>query len=221
MPPHRDSIDGHNAKVFIENISNHNIDNDCDFLLSLIPTQPVKNILDVGFGTGAFLSSAKKKLQVDVVGVEKSRCLFEYTKPVRDNLNIVAYCEDFSNWVSHEKFDVIIMSFYLHHVADFSSHLGKALSMLNPSGRLIIMDRIALDEKAKDEFNEFWDKEYKAAHEWEEEKPKIFSREQLMTSAASNDFNQIDFYLVPTDTRKNTRNFPKTIAIIKNIADQQ
>lgn len=210
-----DAIENADAMCFIENIKNHNVEGDSDLLLSYLARRRMKKMLDVGFGTGILMSKVKESLDIDVFGVEKSQYLYEHTQRMRDKLGITAYCVDFLNWSSDEKFDAIIMSFYLHHVDVFQTHLKKALSMLNPNGSLLIMDRIALDENAIDEFDAFWREEYEDAHEWNEDKPNIFSRKQLICAAQANGYGMPLFHVMPTDTRKRTQRFPKTIAIVE------
>lgn len=211
-----DSIDNINAIKFINNVDKHNITNDIDFLVTQISDKANLNILDVGYGTGRLLSKLRDINQdINLYGVEKSLTLFEHSKNELTKENIQIFCSDFEKWDTKIKFDTIIMSFYLHHINDFSVHINKALNILNGEGKLIICDRIAIDDNAKLEFLEYWTTYYANQHEWDEECPNIFTKQELQ-SVIEKANCRIELYeKVPNDNRNGTMNFPKTIAIIK------
>lgn len=212
-----DSIDNKNAELFIKNVKNHNIENDTDFLISKIFFKNKIKILDIGYGTGKLLSKMRdQSKEINLYGVEKSKILYEYSKKSLLDKNIKTYCKDFENWKTDNTFDYIIMSFYLHHINNFSKHIFKALSLLNDNGILIIVDRIGITEDSKEEFEKYWKEYYANTHEWQEECPKIFTKEDLINTVKLKQFYVNDFIKVPNDTRKGTENFPKTIAFIKN-----
>lgn len=211
-----DAIDLHNGELFVRNISKHNIEGDTIFLISHIPYLSIKSLLDVGYGTGTLLLKIKElNRNIKAIGVDKSRYLFNNTHEVMTASGISVYCEDFIYWSSFERFDIIIMSFFLHHIEAFQLYLQRAFSMLKPNGRVIIMDRIAVNERAKNEFTVYWTEEYKDAHEWDEDCPNILSKEDLITVAHANGYFDVNFYKVPNDNRKGTQMFPKTLAILR------
>lgn len=213
-----DSIDNKDAALYLENVHKHNIAKDSEFLLSQLKLRNSMYILDVGYGTGNLLFKLKNTLyDINAYGVEKSEALFEHSREQLQKAKVNIFCEDFEAWSTGERFDIIIMSFYLHHVGDFSKHLAKAISMLKSDGTVIILDRIALNDKSKEEFRVFWEQHYASAHEWQEECPGIFTREELISSLKSMGYAPEAFVLVPMDNRKGTENFPKTVAVIKRI----
>lgn len=212
-----DSIDNKNAHVFIDNVHKHNIKNDSDFLISNMPLKNSISILDVGYGTGNLLLKLRETpYEIIEYGVEKSQLLYEHSREELLKRRVNIFCSDFENWSINRQFDIITMSFYLHHVNDFSKHLKKAFSMVNNTGIIIILDRIALNNEAKIEFRSYWEAYYASKHEWHEECPNIFTREELINIANSNGFTIEEFILVPNDNRKGTENFPKTLVIIKH-----
>lgn len=213
----KDSIDDNNALTFISNVHKHNIKNDSDFLLANILIKDSLSILDVGYGTGNLLLKIKSQTyKTDVYGVEKSKTLYEYSKEklLKEKINI--FYTDFWEWSVDKQFDIIIMSFYLHHVNDFAKHLEKAIPMLNHNGKIVILDRIAKDDAAKKEFYFYWEEYYSSKHEWDEECPHIFSRQELIDTLKNRDFDIGEFILVPNDSRQGTENFPKTLVVIKS-----
>lgn len=213
-----DSIDNIDALVFIDNVYKHNIKNDSDFLISNMPLKDSINILDVGYGNGNLLLKIQNTTyKVNAYGVEKSQLLYEHSREQLLKSKVNIFCEDFENLSIDKQFDIIIMSFYLHHVDDFSKHLIKAFSMLNNNGIIIILDRIALNHEAKIEFTTYWEEYYSSEHEWHEECPSIFTREELINAAKNEGFTTEDFIIVPNDFRKGTEKFPKTLVIIKRL----
>ncbi|WP_462410642.1 class I SAM-dependent methyltransferase [Neobacillus sp. Marseille-QA0830] len=210
-----DAIDHEDAITYLQHVDKHNIQNDSDFLLGHLPLQDSKCLLDVGYGSGQLLSKVlNAPYRLEAYGVEKSEALYEHSMQLFENKNIQLICTDFMDWQTDVRFDVITMSFYLHHV-DFSRHLTKALSLLDEGGVVIILDRIAMDEAAKREFRGYWEEYYAAQHEWYEDCPAIYTREEVDRVVRAAGFITGKFIPVPNDRRKGTENFPKTLVVVK------
>ena len=90
-----------------------------------------KKLLDVGSGTGDFLSVCQKD-SWEVVGVEpnkKARAI-----SLKNDVNV--YCDLHS--VKEDNFDVITLWHVLEHVKDLTSYIETLKSKLSPNGILLI-----------------------------------------------------------------------------------
>lgn len=109
------------------------------------------SILDVGTGNGEYLQLALGKIELpDGVAlnlVEPSEDLFEQLEQrfkrnfPDEHLEIIK--SDLQDFESDEQFDVILMSHLFYHIprATWAEQLAKALSLLKPTGKLIIVLR--------------------------------------------------------------------------------
>lgn len=108
-------------------------------------------ILDIGTGNGEYLKLALSKLEnlkgLKLGLVEPSDDL---TAQLEDRLrglsatnNITVISSDLQNFVSSEKFDVILMSHLFYHIPRpiWAEQLTKALSLLKSNGTLIVVLR--------------------------------------------------------------------------------
>ncbi len=206
------AIENQDAQLFIENLEKHNIGSDTDYLISRLKVIEADSVLDIGFGRGDLLCKLSKSNNFKtLVGIEKSLELFENVFDEFNDLKIDCIKGDFLEHEFGQNFDVIIMSFYLHHLDDYKEHLEKAAVLLNSNGAIVIVDRIARDDQAKEEFKEYWTEYYKAQHEWHEECPNLLTLKEICVEMTKYDFEINDVMLVPNDNRKGVKNFPKTL----------
>lgn len=212
-----DVIESVNAEVFLKNVDKHNIKNDTDFLISELKLTDHDYILDVGYGRGDLLKKLRGKNETLMLyGIEKSKVLFDHSWEVFEKRGINNYHEDFNEQCFDTKFNLIIISYYLHHVDDYRKHIEKSLELLKVGGTIYIVDRIACSDDAKLEFKEYWEKHYYAQHEWHEECPRILTLEDIENVVQANNAVVDNIKLVPNDSRVGVGNFPKTlIRIVK------
>lgn len=209
------AIERQDAELFIQHLEKHNIGSDTDYVLSRLGMIESTSILDIGFGRGDLLYKISRTDQFDtVIGIEKSTELFENAKRTFRSLNVEILYGDFLEHEFSRKFDVVVMSFYLHHLDDYKKHIEKAADLLNAKGVMVIVDRIAKDEQAKEEFKVYWSEYYRAQHEWHEDCPNLLTLEDIDVEITSYDLEIKDVGLVPNDNRKGVKNFPKTFVEI-------
>ena len=91
----------------------------------------VKNILDIGCGTGDFLFRAKQETW-NVFGFEPNEKAKAISKS--KNINLI---DDLDSFEKHS-FDVITMWHVLEHVPDLDKQIKQIKSLLKPNGLLII-----------------------------------------------------------------------------------
>ncbi len=212
---HRDSIEEGDATIYLENIDKHGIDDDIDFLVNRLGLTANSRVLDCGYGSGRLLINIRKMFpSTSLYGVEKSKTLFNYSVKDFTKNNIIVECNDFLNYKNNQKFDTIIMSFFLHHVLQLDSYIKHALELLNTNGQLIILDRIAIDTNAKESFITFWDDQYKEAHEWDEDIPNIFTLGDL-SKVLVKGYSIENTEILLHDKRPGVKNFPKTFVVVK------
>lgn len=90
-----------------------------------------RTVLDVGAGTGHFLSEARKK-GWSVSGVEPNR--MARGKSSEKRLKLRPDLDDFTD----EKFEVITLWHVLEHLPDLQTQIEKLVNLLNENGTLII-----------------------------------------------------------------------------------
>ena len=173
-------------------------------------------VLDVGYGTGHLLEKLAARFpDVTLSGVENSRELYAHSQSKLSSSGIRVACADFASFAPESTFDVVIFSFFLHHTADFRVHLGKALSLLNEGGKIVIADRIAMTDAAKGEFKKYWEAHYCSQHEWKEDCPVMYSRQDLKLFSQARGLVLGTFVLNPHDDRRECENFPKTLVTVE------
>lgn len=138
--------------------------------------QFVKSWLDIGSGTGAFQSMVLKKYSsINIVGIDLSQKLIEFSRKRIDCKNVDYLCVDFLSFSIEQKFDLITCIGVLQKtnmcLSDFFFKTGQLLS---DEGKLFI------DTKNL-EWDQFKKKNLQPenTHEW-------FTVEELHKSALSN-----------------------------------
>jgi len=96
-------------------------------------------ILDIGTGTGDFLTACKKE-NFNVVGVEPNQKAFKISKSKLENINSI----NFELYNSIEKvkkenqFDIITMWHVLEHIPNLEDYIIQLKKLLKPNGTLVI-----------------------------------------------------------------------------------
>lgn len=120
------------------------------------------NILDVGPGGGALLHHINKIPDMNTIGLEKSKPI--YNKLVDNGYNVIE--GDLLTIKFNQKFDTIIFSSVLHEVYSFTEYNGsmynidsvkdtltKAYKLLNKGGRIIIRDFVKPEREENCSYN--------------------------------------------------------------------
>lgn len=115
------------------------------FALAHMPKIGAK-VLELGSGTGHMsLELARKGFHV--TGVDISAKSIEIAERVRneisylDSFGSLNYkCEDFLKWHTNERCDAVCLFLTLHHFDNIKDVLHKVVSILNPSGTIIVIE---------------------------------------------------------------------------------
>ena len=112
-------------------------------ILKLLPKRPIRDLLDLGTGTGRMLQLCASRAE-RAVGVDLSR---EMLAVARANLDGAAYRHCALRQAPAERlpfaemgFDVVISHMVLHFLADPGDAIKEAARVLRPRGRLILAD---------------------------------------------------------------------------------
>ena len=102
------------------------------------PLKKVK-ILDIGCG-GGLLTEPMKKLGADVVGIDASERNIKIAKlhSKKNNLNIKYLCVSPENFITKEKFDVILNMEIVEHVEDIDFFLKSSSKLLKKGGIMFV-----------------------------------------------------------------------------------
>ena len=105
-----------------------------DYIVPYLSGKKV-SILDVGCSTGSLLSVFKKKGFKNIRGLDPS---LYCVKSVRRLYKIKAVKANISSYKTKNKYDLIILSATLEHLADFNSSMAKIRGLLKDNGLLFI-----------------------------------------------------------------------------------
>lgn len=208
------AITGADATLYLTNLDQHQVKEDVRFLRRFGRFPAATSVLDVGFGSGALLEflASEPGYGRRLAGIELSAELYEANEKHLRELGIQVVNGDFLSTDLLRNFNpnTIIMSFYLHHQVNPSSHIGCSASLAMPGTKLFVYDRILSSENARAGFLDFWDREYRVAHEWQEEIPNLLARDQLVRIASKHDYRLVEQQIAPHDNRLSVAEFPKT-----------
>lgn len=208
-------ITGDDASLYLQHVAGHGLHEDTRWLMDVGRFPVGSCMLDVGCGTGTLVAAlaGEKQFARSIIGVELSPELSDHARRVVDGLNGTIVHEDFLTWSLPAGWqpDTLVMSYFLHHSDDSSSHLRKAAALLPHGGRLYVIDRLALDKQALDVFPRFWQEHYRADHEWYEEMPRLTTISGLTAAAAEAGFDFVRRQVCPHDNRVDAEGFPKTL----------
>ena len=212
-----DVIDGQNARLYLDHVDHHGIDADITFVCNRLVFRPGESVLDVGYGTGRLLLKLANQPTLRLSGVEKSQALYENSRRQLHARGISCYRIDFNQASQLGQFDTLIMSFFLHHLGNLAGNLVLARQLLAPGGRLVIYDRVLLADDDAETFNTYWEEHYAADHEWEENRPQLFSCAQLQAVAGELGLSVSQLQVAPHDQKPGTGRFPKTLAVLESV----
>lgn len=114
------SVEKHNNKIF-------------NFIVSEIDKN--SKILEIGCSTGNLLNIFKKKGYIDLLGIDPSTQCVEFTKKL---YNINSIQSTINSLNLNNKFDLIILSSVVEHIAGLKKAFRKILKFLNHNGILFI-----------------------------------------------------------------------------------
>jgi phospholipid N-methyltransferase len=105
-------------------------------MVELADIQPGAQILEPSAGTGRILTEIKRRHpEADVTAVEIRAHLADV---LRNGYRVPTYCEDFLTFRALPTYDRIIMNPPFENASDVK-HIERALSLLNPGGRLVAL----------------------------------------------------------------------------------
>lgn len=208
-------ITGDDARLYIDHVAGHGLHDDIRWLLEVGRFPVGCCVLDVGCGTGALVAAlaGEKQFARSVIGVELSQELSDHASQTVDGTAGTVVQGDFLSWLPPAGWqpDTAIMSFYLHHCEDSGQHLRRAASLLPHGGRLYVLDRMALDQSALEAFPRFWEEQYRSAHEWAEDMPRLTTACGMIDAATEAGFAFVRQQVCPHDRRLGAERFPKTL----------
>jgi 2-polyprenyl-3-methyl-5-hydroxy-6-metoxy-1,4-benzoquinol methylase len=106
-----------------------------EFVARVVRVQRPTRALDVGCGTGAYLTNPLGEMfrEVSIVGVDDDRASLDHARAAPHPKNV-----SFGEVARGEKFDLVIASEVLEHVDDPPSFLAGLVARVRPGGRLIV-----------------------------------------------------------------------------------
>jgi ubiquinone/menaquinone biosynthesis C-methylase UbiE len=108
-------------------------------LLALDAWRRAANVLDVGCGNGYYLSKLQDFFpDKHYAGIDLSPELI--ARATKRHSGIRFSAADLTAYVSCQRFDILLMRFFIQHVRDFAAALRAADRLLEPEGRLIIIE---------------------------------------------------------------------------------
>lgn len=116
-------------------------------VLSLLPSEGVGQVLDIGTGTGRMLELLAPRVRSGL-GVDASRAMLalaraRLSKPGLGHLS-VRQADMYSLPVAR-RFDLVLMHMVLHYAEDPAAALAEATRVLAPGGMLIVVDLLRHD----------------------------------------------------------------------------
>jgi ubiquinone/menaquinone biosynthesis C-methylase UbiE len=109
----------------------------------LLSARPKRAVLDIGIGTGAFLSYAAPSLRrpIRLVGVDLSRRMLQHARSRLGSQATLVQC-DVRNGLPFRNgsFDSVLMMRVANHLPSLDAALAEIARVLSPRGRLIATD---------------------------------------------------------------------------------
>jgi 2-polyprenyl-3-methyl-5-hydroxy-6-metoxy-1,4-benzoquinol methylase len=172
--------------------------------------QPTKgSLLDIGAGTGDFLTVAKKD-DWKITGIEPS----DRAKSIAKNKG-VAFVES-TNELEKESFDVITMWHVLEHVPDLDTQIKELKRLLKPTGTLLIAVPNFKSFDAK-YYGKFWAAYDVPIHFWHFSKTAIqllFDKEEMkLEKVLPMKFDSFYVSLLSEKYKSGKMNYPKAFFI--------
>ena len=109
-----------------------------DKLISIIDNKNIKNILEIGCGTGYVTRSLKEHFpEAKITAVDIAPGMIEYVKSTIPNADIEFVCGDVEEMVLSEEYDLIISNATFQWFNHFDKTVGKLIGQLGEDGSLI------------------------------------------------------------------------------------
>lgn len=121
---------------FMETVYNNN-----DFFISEMPACR-GSILDVGCGSGIMAFELSRYFK-KVIGIDISEEMLSIARKKRNAQNISYLNVNASSLDLKEKFDFIVSRNTFHHIEDILETLEKMKTLLNPGGKIAIIDVVS------------------------------------------------------------------------------
>ena len=120
-------------------------------LHSLLPSEPSGRLIDIGTGTGVVMELLADRLNL-ALGIDASRPMLALArtrlgKPGMEHCT-VRQGDMYRLPVTDGSFDIAVMQMVLHYALDPSAALAEAARVLQPDGRLIVIDLAAHEDAA-------------------------------------------------------------------------
>jgi ArsR family transcriptional regulator len=129
-------------------------------LLSLIPAEAPKRLLDIGTGTGRNLEFLAPRVR-QALGVDASKAMLALARARLSGPDFahvaVRQADMYRLPLADRSFDIVILQMVLHHAEDPQGAITEAARVLAPDGRLLIVDLLHHDRT---------DLTGKLAHRW-------------------------------------------------------
>ncbi len=114
-----------------------------DALVSLFPPGPEGRLLDIGTGTGRVLELLAPRVR-QALGVDASKAMLALAR-ARLSSSDFAHCavrlaDMYRLPLAEGAFDTVVLQMVLHHAEDPAGAVREAARVLNPGGRLLVID---------------------------------------------------------------------------------
>jgi tRNA (cmo5U34)-methyltransferase len=142
------------------------------------------NILDLGAGTGLFSSLILQKYpEAKITLIDISEKMLEVAKSrLKGFTNVNYVLDDYTNFISHEKYDIIISALSIHHLADTNKlelYKNTYLNLKN-KGVFINADQVLGDTSFIESlYKNDWKKKVEASGLSKDEIDSAYARTQL------------------------------------------
>lgn len=208
-------IIGQDAREYLKHVTKHGLHADTTWLIDVGRFPVGCCVLDVGCGSGTLVRAlaSDKRFARSIIGVELSQELAEHASNLVEPVGGTVVQADILAWSPPVGWrpDTVVMSFFLHHCDDIHRHLRRVADYLPHGGRLYVLDRIACDHSALEDFPRYWDEHYRGEHEWNEDLPSLSTVDGLIESASEAGFAFVRREVCPHDHRTGAEGFPKTL----------
>lgn len=115
-----------------------------------------EQILDIGCGTGFITNLIARRhpgVSIDAVDFSDSIDYAQAFGQQNNITNVNYFKQDFLEWATSKKYDIIISNGVLHHIERYADAINKAKNLLQPTGIAVLGIYNSYGKKAKKLFN--------------------------------------------------------------------